>query len=462
MPVSDQNAEYRKHLPLWCKVGDCVEGSHAVKAGGAKYLPKPNPEDISEENGLRFKDYVERASFVNFTGSTKVGLTGMVFRKDTVIELPESVEYLEDNANGGGLTLDQMVRDAVGETLEAGRYGVLVDYPQADAGLTAAQVRERNLRANILPYPAKSVINWRTETFGGITKLSLVVLIEPTEFVAEDGFGSECKDYYRVLRLENGLYVQELYSDQGERVSSSEPRKSDGSRWDVIPFVFIGSQNNDATIDKGPLLDIAEINIAHYRNSADFEESSYQVGQPTPVVSGLDQGALDAAGKSGFLLGSRTAWALNVGASADLLQANPNQMPAEGMKEKESQMVKIGAKIITDAKGVETAEAAKINFAGSTSQLGIIVGNVGSAFIQCIEWCLEFMNGAGQEFKLEINREFYDATLDPQMVMAQIQLHDRGLIADEDVRWNLRRGNMISDQRTDEEIDAEAEAAEII
>jgi len=461
MPVNDQHKEYRKNLPLWGKVGDCVEGAEAVKSKGTTYLPKPNPSDDSSENAERYSQYKTRASFVGFTGHTKAGLLGLVFRKNTKVELPANLEYLKQDANGAGLSLDQMARSATGETLEAGRHGLLTDYPEASPGLSRAQVEQMKLRANILAYPAKSILNWRTEQVGGVTMLSLVVLAEPVEEVAPDGFSVDEKTRYRVLRLEDGLYHQEIYSDDGELVGFSEPKNASGQRWKEIPFAFSGSQNNDPSVDKAPLLDIAELNIAHYRNSADYEESSFMVGQPTPYVAGLSQAWVDEVMKGGLMLGSRTAWALPDGGSAGLLQADPNQMPLKGMGEKEQQMIKIGAKIITDTTGQETAEGAKIRFAGSTSQLGILVGNVEAAMIKSIKWCGEFMGESGDP-ELEINRQFYDATLDPQMVIAQIQLLDRGVIATNDVRDGLRRGGMISDQRTNEDIDTEAETAEIL
>ena len=462
MPVTAHHKDYVKNRPLWDLVDDCAQGSVKVKEGGTKYLPMPNPDDDGSDD--RYKVYLLRASYVNFTGPTKTGLLGMVFRKDAVVELPTEIDYLVDDASGSGLSLDQMARDAIGETIEVGRYGLLTDYPSAPPGLTAAEVQALNLRANILPYKAKSVINWRVTQVGGISKLSLVVLVEPKEKIAADGFSVEEVIWHRVLLLVDGVYRQMLFDENDNALLFGDedhltPTKADGSTWNEIPFTFIGSQNNSPSVDKAPLLDIADVNIAHYRNSADFEESSFQVGQPTPVATGLNQSVIDSANKNGLMLGSRTAWVLNEGASAMLLQANPNQMPLEGMREKEGQMVKIGARIIMDSGGNETAEAARIRFAGSNSQLGVIVGNVQAAFLKSFEWAAEFAGGP-EDAIFELNDQFYEKTIDPQLIMAGIQLLDRGVFAETDLRWNLRRAGMISGQRTDEDIRAESERAD--
>ena len=459
MPVTDQHSEYTEYLPAWQIVRDCVKGSRAVKKAKQTYLPKPNPDDISRENDLRYDDYIKRANFVGFTGSTKEGMLGMVFRKDMEIELPAALEYLKINATGAGLSLQQLTQDIIGDSLETGRYGLLADYPKADEGLTQSQVNSLKLQASIKPYTAENIKNWRTTTIGGVTMLSMVVLCEPTEVINIDGFGSEIKDYHRVLLLEGGVYIQRLYNDEDVQVGEDiTPRKSDGSTWKEIPFVFVGSQNNDCTTDKAPLYDIAEINIAHYRNSADFEESCYMVGQPTLVITGLQQGWVDENMKKGVIIGSRKAILGNEGSSAALLQANENQLPASGMEAKEKQMIKIGARIIQDSSGVETAEAAKIRFAGQNSKLGMIVNNVESGLLTVLSWVGEFM-GDVSESVIMINREFYLATIDPQLLAQQILLLDRQVFAKADLRTNLRKAGMIAEDRTDEDLDAEAESA---
>lgn len=455
MPANQTHPDYDLYLPRWQTVRDCVEGSASVKKKKTKYLPKPNPDDSSAENNARYDAYVERANFVGFTSSTLDGMLGMVFRKPMEIELQQSIEYLKDNANGGGLTLDQLARSLIGNELQTGRYGLLVDYPQAAPGLSRAQTS--SLRANILPYRAESIINWTTDVIDSSTILTMVTLLEKTKVYAPDGFSFEEKDYHRVLTLEQGIYIQRLYNENNDQVGEDIiSRDSTGKTWKEIPFVFIGSQNNDSYIDKAPLYDIAEINIAHYRNSADFEESSFIVGQPTPVIAGLSQSWVEGILKGSVMLGSRAAILLPEGGSATLLQANSNQMPEKGMEIKEQQMIKIGARIIQDSSGVETAEAAKIRFGGQNSKLGTIVGNVESALIQCLEWVMLFMGGTGDN-TLEFNRDFYDKSADPQLLIARIQLLDRGVISKEVVQDKLRQEGEIAADVTNEDIDASAE-----
>lgn len=454
MPVDSQHIEYSANLEQWKTTRTCVAGPSSVKKAKTKYLPQPNPTDTSKENEARYDDYLKRANYVNFTGSTLDGMLGMVFRKDIHVELQANIEYLKENANGGGLTLEQSTRRLISDMLQTGRDGILVDYPQADPGLSKADVDALNLQANLLLYKAENIINWRTTTVGGIKKLSLVVLKEDKEIISEDGFTVEIQECHRVLLLKEGVYIQQIYDKNNNIIAESMPRMADGNIWDEIPFTFVGSQNNDEIVDKSPLYDIAEINLAHYRNSADFEESCFIVGQPTPVLSGLTQSWIDGVMKGGVLFGSRTAILLPDGGGADLLQASENQMPSKGMDMKEQQMIKIGARIIQDVGANETAEAAKIRYAGQNSKLGTIVGNVESAIKQCFEWAMLFMGGSGDN-RFEINREFYDKKIDPQLLIAKIQLSDRGLLAKTDMWDNLRSDGILDEERTDEIIQAD-------
>ena len=489
MPVDYQHKEYTKNIKKWQLIRDADEGSIAVKSRskggtvntinglkGTAYLPAPDPTDLSDENKERYAAYVDRASYVNFTAQTKEGMLGMVFRKKTSLQLDSSIDYMERNINGGGLTADQFIKDLTAEVLCLGRFGLLVDYPQADQGLTEAQVKAQELRASIIPYESESIINWQSENIGGIKKLSMVVLREPFPVQSEDGFEETMEDYHRVLLLKNGVYVQNIYDESGslvswatggiddngddEFISDIIPLKSNGETWSEIPFQFVGSTNNDTAIDKAPLYDIADINIAHYRNSADFEESAFMVGQPTPAIAGLTQSWVNENYPNGVKFGSRTALLLPESGSAVLLQASPNQMPQMGMQDKEKQLIKLGARLIQDQGGVETAEAAKIRFAGQNSKIASILVNVESAMEQVFMWAGEFM-GATSEPEVEINKELYDKTTDPQMIMAQIQLMDRAVIAKKDLRDNLRKSNLIDPDRSDDEIDTESESVDI-
>ena len=455
MPVNSSNSTYDLYKPIWVKTRDAVKGSVAIKQKKATYLPVPDAETHDDRIGMdsvRYKQYLKRAVFTNFTGRTKNALVGAAFRKKPQYYLPEQLEYLVEDATGDGLSLTQLAKDELSNLLETGRSLFLVDYPQADDGLSVEDVQALELRASIIPYTAEQVINWRTDVISGRKLLTLVVLAE-SYLEGDDEFEQEAKTQYRVLRLREDGYTQQLYRDEMPYGEEVYPRKADGSVWTEIPAQFVGSKNNDSTIDDAPLADIAEVNIAHYRNSADYEESCFITGQPTLFIThSLSFDQWQEYNPSGIKLGARAGHVLGENGSATLLQANPNQLVMEAMKEKEKAMIAIGARIITDRGGNETAEGARIRFASENSVLGDIVSNLSEAIEICIKWVAEFMGVTVEDCEFNINTEFYDKSVDPQMIMSMVTLLDRELIGEQDIFDRLKSAGLIEPGRTLEDV----------
>ena len=450
MPVSTKHPQYELYRPVWDKTRDAVRGSVQIKDKKHVYLPVPDPETADErlgENTLRYRQYIRRAVFANYTGRTKNALVGAAFRKAPTYELPEGLEYLIDDATGDGLGIEQLAKDELSNLLETGRTLLLVDFPQAEAGMSAEDIQRLAIRASIIPYTCEQVVNWKTETVGGRKLVTMIVLAENYK-TADDEFEHDSEVQYRVLRLREDGYTQQLYREEMPFTDEIYPRKADGSTWDVIPAIFVGSKNNDSTIDDAPLADIADVNIAHYRNSADYEESCFITGQPTLFIThSLNMEEWYEYNPEGIKLGARAGHVLGESGSATLLQPNANNLVLEAMKAKEGQMVAIGARIITDRGNNETAEGARIRFASENSVLGDIVGNLSAALEQCLLWCGEFM-GAGDDVEFAINREFYDKSVDPQLIMSMVTLMDRQIISDQDIFDRLKSAGIIDGART--------------
>ena len=455
MPVSSEHPDYAKYVPIWTQTRDAVRGSVAVKEKKHQYLPVPDNTSGDERKGtetVRYRQYIKRALFTNFTGRTKNALVGAAFRKKPKIELPEGLEYLMMDATGDGLSMTQLAKDELSNLMETGRTIFLVDYPQADDNLSAEEVARMNLRASIIPYTAEQVINWRSDVVDGRRVLVSVVIAE--DYLEQlDEFDTSTETQYRVLRLRPNGYTQQIYRENEPFTEEFYPRKSDGSTWSEIPLMFVGAKNNDATIDDAPLSDIAEVNMAHFRNSADYEESCFLVGQPSLFLThSLTLEQFKEYNPQGIKLGSRAGHVLGETGSATLLQADPNNLVMEAMKAKEQQMVAIGARIITDRADRETAEAAKIRFASENSVLGDVVHNLSEAIEKCIGWVGEFMGVDSDDAVFEINTEFYDKNIDPQLIMSMVTLLDREIVAERDIFERLKSAGVVDPQRTLEDV----------
>jgi hypothetical protein len=460
MPVSTKHPDYSKYLPVWERTRDAVRGSVAVKDKKHVYLPVPDNESNRESKGTetaRYRQYLKRSVFTNFTGRTKNALVGAAFRKDSELEIPDALEYLKEDATGDGLSIFQLAKDELSNLLETGRVGILVDYPETPENISAEQAEY--FHANIVPYTAEQVINWKTETINGRKLLVLIVLAE-SYIETDDEFGHDSKTQYRVLRLTEEGYSQQLYRDEMPYGEEIFPTKSDGTKWDEIPFLFVGAKNNDSTIDDAPLADIAEVNIAHYRNSADYEESCFLTGQPSLfITTSLTAEQWKSLNPNGIKLGSRAGHVLGETGSATLVQANPNSLVLEAMKSKESAMVMIGARIITDRAANETAEGARIRFASENSVLGDLVHNLSEGLSKAIRWVGDFMGVETEESFFAINDTFYDKNIDPQLIMSMVTLLDRSIVAEQDIFDSLKASGVLDPERTLEMVKEERSTA---
>lgn len=428
--------EVRAALPVWKKIRDVCKGPDAVKAAGNAYLPYLDPSDKSSRNKKRNEAYIERAVFYAVTGNTKIGLVGMAFRKDPTLTAPEKLSYVKKNADGAGTSIYQQAQQVLENVLEVARDGLYVDYAEASG------------EAIVLRYQAENIINWRTERINGRDQLMLVVLRECIE--EPDGYGFKEINQYRELLLENGRFICRVWRRTGDTqsgpyaISSNYHPKPKGEQyWDEIPFTFVGAQNNDPTIDESPLEALTEINLGHFRNSADYEDSVFFCGQVQPVISGLDTTWRDWLQEKGIRVGSRSPFLLPKEASFTYAQAEPNTLAKEAMDSKRDYMVQLGARLIEQNSAVKTATQATGEQTSSTSVLGICVANVTEAYSRVLAWCARYLGVKNETTEFVISQEFIAKIAESGMLTAIVNAWQVGAIRDEDMVRAMQKLDII-------------------
>lgn len=453
--VSFIRPELLKLLSMYYLIRDAIAGEPTIKAARTVYLPMPNAADQSKENKARYDAYVSRAVFYNVARRTLFGLIGQVFAREPVIKVPKLLDPLVANATGSGINLTQLAKHAVALNLAYSRGGVLVDYPTTEdqGGASIADLENGNIRPTLYVYAPTEIINWRTVDRGAEEILSLVVIFE-TWCVADDGFEMKTSGQFRVLRLdEKGEYVHEVWREpiptkaDGSKVPKGnfqvhevfKPTDSNGNRLREIPFMFFGSENNDPNPDNPNFYDLASLNLAHYRNSADYEESCFIVGQPTPVLTGLTEEWVDKVLKGTVNFGSRGGIPLPAGADAKLLQAEPNTMLKEAMDTKERQMVALGAKLVEQKEVQRTATEAQLESASEGSTLASATKNISAAFEWALKWAARWIGQPDAGVKFELNTDFDISRMPPEERQELMKEWQAGAITFEEMRTVLRK-----------------------
>ena len=465
MPVTTTHKDYDKSSNRWQMMRDVIGGEDVIKEAAERYLPVPGGRSVED-----FKKYILRAQFFDATSKTSAGMTGGIFRKPPTVKLPTVIDYLAEDADGKGTPLDQLAKDACAEVIDVGRVGLLVDMPAVPIEKRLDQERAMNADARIYVYSAEQIINWAYTRIGSAYSLSRVVLCETIdERSDEDEFAETEVETYRVLDLEidggeevgSGYRVRVFKKDAADgwaEFSVSRPTMPDGQRLDFIPFTFVGSSDNTASVDKPPLLDIASVNIGHYRNSADYEDALFMVGQPTPVIVGLDAQFIEK-NKGQFVIGSRAAWMLPTGSSADMLESKRDLAGlSNAIAAKEGQMIQLGAKLIDGTKGgVEAAETIRLRQSGEASVLGSVSENLSRGFTTALAWLSQWMGGTGEDFEFSANSDFFPARLSSADLKELVASWHGGVITYGTLFENLIAGELITAGTDVEDYESELE-----
>ena len=455
--VTYTRGDYNAALPSWELVADVVAGEEKVKAKGEVYLPNPSAvEDDPGEKKAVYDRYKQRASFYNVTGHTLQGLIGAVFRKDPELSAPAALEYVGEDADGAGVSIYQQSQQALAAVMEEGRVGLLADYPQTDAPASRADQNAGLIRANIAKYDAKQITNWRTTKVGGAHLLSLVVLNETAEEAAEDGFSVDEIEQYRVLQLVEGLYQVTVWraNEKGTAWEIYEqyiPKRGNGAPWNRIPFTFGGAQNNDSSIDKAPLLDLARQNIKHYQVGADWYNALFYAGQPQLWMSGLTQQWVDMLEEKGVLVGSRAPIMLPEGGQFGIETVTADSAIQSELEKIENRMVALGAKLMQVGSAIKTATEVNSDDAAQHSALSLASANVSEAYTKCLEWCAEFMGASGDVSYL-LNQDLVEHTLDSQLLREIVAAWMSGAVPETDVWAWMRRTGLIDSEKTDDQV----------
>ncbi len=436
MPVNVPIPQYEHAIKAAMITRDACQGEEHVKHRGREYLPQPSVMDDEE-----YARYKTRAYYTNFTGRTKDGMIGAVFRKDMAKKELGQVEYLVDNADGAGAGIEQLAKRGISELLEGGNYGFLVDYPQVADNPSLEQTM--GVSASILPYKVESIISYDTKEINGKDVLSLVVLKEESK-VYSDRFTWTYESEYRALFLDDdNIYNQVLYSEGGAVLEEYLP-KQNGKPMRHIPFYWAGSVDNKPGYDKPALLDLAIVNLAHYRNTADHEQELFLCGQKMAHINIGDMSTdqWTTANPDGIVIGSARAIVTQNG-SADLLEPQSGGALKEAIADKEAQAVSIGAKLINGNTVNQTAETARINASSETSVLNTIVGNISEALTMACKDCARFMGVSDEGIEIELNREFFEFTFDYKDAQMMVLLKDSNLMTSDQALNTLRKAGLI-------------------
>jgi hypothetical protein len=302
-------------------------------------------------------------------------------------------------------------------------------------------------------WKAEDIYNWRTERINNRMQLTQVRLLEKHQ-VETDEFTWKEETRYRILDLVPALsetnelvynYRVRLFAinEKNEEVLIAGPwfPKMGGKRLDFIPFYFISPDDVTPEVDEPIFIDLIDVNLAHYQLTADYEHGCHWSGLPTPVITGHAPGQNEV-----IKVGGPDAIVLpNPAARAHMLEVGTQGFSAleKNLDRKEQQMVILGARLLEVQKpGIEAAETALIHRSGEQSILASMAQAISTGISEALKTFVAWAGAENSDTQFDLNRDFFHAPLDPEMLKAIVDAWQRGAISSETRFKMLQKGEV--------------------
>jgi hypothetical protein len=447
MPVNSTHPTYKKFIESWTKCRDAVEGQSAIKAARTTYLPKLSGHYELTKGEQAYQSYLGRALWFGATDRTLRGYVGAIMRNDPAFDVPDVIKERLQDITDAKQTAVQFTNTVTKELLTTGRVGMLVDKADGD-----------DLPFVKLYYP-ENILNWIVEDDDLVA-----VTLEERVYAAKEGDPYDLEEVVQIreLTLVNDVYTVTLYRRASAEIGADwlaveqvQPTNR-AQAIDKIPFIFVSADDDAMSCSKPPLLDLVDANINHYQLDADYRHGLHFTALPTAVFTGVDEDKT-------YYLGSEGAINLrNEQSKAFFLEFQGLGLSAikDAMEERKAQMASLGAQLLQRGqrgRGVETAEAARIQNSGETSLLAAIVGRTEEALEQAFAIMATWagVETEPEDVEVAINRDFIDAALNAEEINSLVGAWQTGAMPTNILFWNLQRGGVIDPTVTLDEYQAE-------
>jgi hypothetical protein len=350
---------------------------------------------------------LHNAYFYGATGRTVVGLSGLIFAKNPVVDLPTNVEYFTENVDGKGRALNDFVKELVDNAFKSVWSGVLVARPTTPAGLSKLDAERQNLRPKLLYYNFASIINWDYTTVNNKEVLSLLVLTEQT--TKRTGFKIESEIQYRVLELIDGVYHQALYNKDKEIVEESAAVIINGNPANEIPFYWLeAGEGGKSVID-----DLVDANFQHYNVYADYGSKLHYSSFIIYYETGVN------GESNNMVVGNGVKWNGATDSTFGVLQPDGNADSHRiALQDIQQLMASLGAEMLKPrTSGAESAEAKSLDQVAQNSTTASVANTVSMVVRRACDFADKWMGGNGGTV-FSLNTDYNPTGMNPQLLTA--------------------------------------------
>lgn len=445
MPVNTPHPDYSAHAPTWQAITDTLAGAQQIKRSGEAYLPRL--AGMTDED---YQAYKLRTVFFNATARTADAYRGMIMRKAPVTTATGLEAFLQ-NVDLHGNPWNGYCEEIVAANSSLSRAGTLVDW------------NENERRPFLTHYVAANVLNWEVETVNGQPTLTLLVLQEWSSTVMQAGEASKdrfCQPSIPQWRVFEALSTGVICTVWRRDASQTAPAK-DGEKFVIvsetimqrrgkplkwIPFVFHGLGQDRVTPCTPMLADMVEVQLGHYRLSADYENGLHMCGLPQPWAKLFTP----PEGSKVLTIGTTRAWISDdKDAECGYMEFSGAGLEAirHAMDDKKKDMASLGARAIQPEKAdAEAFDTVKMRANAETASLNTVATASSRSLSEVLAWALWWTgadeNPALNEALVTINSDFVAASIDPTMLTALMAAFQGNLISWEVFFYQMQKGEM--------------------
>lgn len=453
--IATVHPQLRERLPQIYRCRDTILGTDHVKAQGELYLPKLGSQDEGEYDAYRL-----RANFLGATERTVAVMVGSLMRKPAAVTIPKKLEYLEEDVTGHGESLEDFIRQLSHTLMGTGRVAIVLDRITASAPDNKIYFKY---------FPSDQITDWDIDESPGKPRKLVRVVIEEYYMVRE-GYRKELRVRYREYILRKGQNGKEIctvtFHEQKDKSNVGLKKMTDfrhiqfkkgktivlknkGKPLDFIPVTFVSSgQEDNYEPGKPPVLDVADINLSHYRTSADLEHGRHWTALPTPYFTGISE-------ESDIVIGSGKAMIMaDPQSKAGFLEFSGAGLKSleTARKEKEDQMAFLGARMLTDkSNGSENAEVTRINHSGEIAVLTDLARGLSRALTKAFKYSARWENESEDDVHILLNTDYINTAMSSADLQSLTSAYQAGALSLDAYLARLQRGEILPEDADLEE-----------
>lgn len=437
---------YFAQMPAWQTMQAVLKGNQYLRGIAREYIPVlPNETDACYQRRLM------QALFTPYTSRVIDAAIGLIMRKPITLEGGDEGFWEEwsQDCDRQGTDFQEFARKLLASSIGYGHASIMVDYPKKTGIKTLADERQAKLMPYFTMIEPWQVIGWRQDRRKSGSQLEQVRIKEYTTRPRGE-FGEEIVEQIRVL--ENGSFkVFERTESDAKWIQVEAGRTS----LPEIPIATTYSEKKATFISEPPLLDVAYINLAHYRLQSQHLNALTVAGFPLLVLKGYD----DQGQK--LQLDVSKAIAMPVEGGVEYVEP-ANQAFQAYMDELDAlanQCSNLGIAVLAQQKMVaEAAKKAQLDRADTNSMLA----NISLDLEQCLQNAVDMAAAyAGQEAPIVgLSRDFDVQRMDSAEMGGVVQLFNAGIIDQQTALEMLHRGEVLDDAVDLEQIVAGTELEE--